>query len=675
MLGRNITWLVCIILSLNISSAGSERFVGGEASSEDAIYEQSLSAFIKEIDNTYPFFDLKGIRDDWDMCKGQLLEKVRRCDSNRQFYSLLHEARICLRDSHIGFGNLKGEYPQPPARYYPGICFFPAAEGQVVIMSSVPEYEKKLKPGTIVAKIDGEKARDYLERDAEKSWKAGGYFSSPQRARLYSYRIPLKGDENAEHRITIIKNGKTEEINVVNKWKAVGWPHTYAMPKRLQRHGNCYYTKLKADYGYIYLRRIRSELVEAIDKALGSFENIRGLIIDLRGNGGGGYGREVFARFDKKKGPSKNAPLFYRGDIAVLIDAGTISAGETFARDLVYAAEAHLMGSRTAGSSSAKRAWQLPGDLGTVTLPTRSRWGFKGKHIEYNGIEPHEEVLVVPEELQSGINSGIKRAQEYLEKKWASRSEADRKLPLIVRQKLDTGAVKKSTARRTFDISGTVFEPVSDAWFDSFFDKLADSNSSEELNKTLRNMQYPRKPAADVVVVASSGSFSDETVTNSLGVYHFADLPTNPYTVSAKIVKNGVPSFDHKAITLDSNRIVNLNLETRAIVKGRVVDIHGKPVAGVRITGTKAPFTVPEGSGPWHPESVQGVSDRNGSYELSGLKPTFLYPAAAYLLTGWTKLDGFYVDMTVAGGKDETLRVPLVTEKQLNRPRRGDSMG
>ena len=76
----------------------------------------------------------------------------------------------------------------------------------------------------------------------------------------------------------------------------------------------------------------------------------------------------------------------------MLIDAGAMSAGETLARDLVYSAEAHLMGSRTAGSSSAKRSWQLPGELGTVTLPTRSRWGFDGEPIEYNGIAPHEAV-------------------------------------------------------------------------------------------------------------------------------------------------------------------------------------------------------------------------------------------------------------------------------------------
>ena len=199
----------------------------------------------------------------------------------------------------------------------------------------------------------------------------------------------------------------------MNKWKVGGWPHTYAMPQNLKRYGSCLYGKLASGHGYIYLRRIDSKLIKSLDAALHDFEGIKGLIVDLRGNGGGGYSREVFKRFDKKKGPSPGIP-FYRGNLVVLIDAGTISAGETFARDLVYSAGAYLMGSATAGASSAKRSWQLPHKLGTIILPTRSRWGFDRQPIEYKGIAPHKTVEIVPDELQLGINSGIKRAEEYL---------------------------------------------------------------------------------------------------------------------------------------------------------------------------------------------------------------------------------------------------------------------
>lgn len=419
------TITVCILFL-----AGSLHNTNTRGASKDAVagsarnlFSEGLAAFVEEIDTSYPFIDLKGIRKDWEGCKKNLTERVEQCRSNDDFYALLDEARRCLRDSHIRFSNLKGEHPQGEVRYYPRISFLPAVDDQVVIMWCGDEYTDKLSAGSIVTEIDGRNARESLEKEAEKNWKVGGAFSSPQRARLYAYRIPLQGKENDSHKITIVKDGKPEIVTVVNKWEARGWPHTYAMPSDLEQLGNCRYAKLSSGYGYIYLRRIGSKLVEAIDEALCSFKDIRGLIIDLRGNGGGGYGREVFSRFDKKKGPSPGIP-FYRGDMVVLIDAGTMSAGETFARDLVYCADAYLIGSRTAGSSSAKKTWQLPHDLGSIVLPVRSRWGFERQPIEYNGIAPKEVVEIIPSELQNGINSGIKRAEEHLDKKWTERVAA-----------------------------------------------------------------------------------------------------------------------------------------------------------------------------------------------------------------------------------------------------------
>ncbi len=189
MYSGNLLRLVCAV-SIILGS------VVRQAKPQSNIYEKSLRAFIKEIDTTYPFFDLKNIRSDWKVRKQELLAKVKQCNSNDEFYGLLDQARRCLRDSHMQFRDLKGKYPRAEIRYFPGISFLAAVNNQVVIMRCVPEYSDRLKPGTIVTAINGQNAREYLEREAEKSWKTGGYFSSPQRARLYIYRIPLQGNEN-----------------------------------------------------------------------------------------------------------------------------------------------------------------------------------------------------------------------------------------------------------------------------------------------------------------------------------------------------------------------------------------------------------------------------------------------------------------------------------------------
>ncbi len=379
-------------------------------------YEEALKAFVEEVDSTYPFFDLKDIRDDWKTCSKDLLSRVKQCGSNDEFYGLLADAARCLRDSHLGFRDLKGTFPPVEPRFYPGVSFLPAADNQVVIMSTVAEYAEALRPGTVVTKIDGQNARQLLERQAVEKWKAGGWFSSPQCARMFVYRIPLQGKKGDTHRLTVVKGNREQEGQVISKWEAGGWPHTSAMPKGLTLKGSCLYGTLPSGYGYIYLRHLDRNLVESVDAALKSFGEIGGLIIDLRGNGGGGYDGEVFKRFNKKEGAVEGIP-FFGGDMVVLIDAGTLSAGETFARDLFYVANAHLMGSATAGSSTAKRVWQLPHGLGTVIFSRRSRYGLERRPIEYNGIVPHQTVKVVPAELQNGINSGIARGEEYLKKK------------------------------------------------------------------------------------------------------------------------------------------------------------------------------------------------------------------------------------------------------------------
>jgi C-terminal processing protease CtpA/Prc len=102
--------------------------------------------------------------------------------------------------------------------------------------------------------------------------------------------------------------------------------------------------------------------------------------------------------------------------VACIIDAGCVSAGETFARDLVQSVNARLIGETTAGASSAKEPWDFPSGIATLTIPTRSRFGPDRRPIEFFGIKPHEDVECVPEEVRSGKNSEILRAEEYLAK-------------------------------------------------------------------------------------------------------------------------------------------------------------------------------------------------------------------------------------------------------------------
>ncbi|MHC4251992.1 MAG: S41 family peptidase, partial [Planctomycetota bacterium] len=215
---------------------------------------------------------------------------------------------------------------------------------------------------------------------------------------------PLRGKRGERHAISFVSKGRKRRVVLSNALEARGWPHTYNMPPGLVRTGTAlHHAKLPGGAGYMYVRRLDGSVTDGIARALEAHPDAKGWIVDLRGNGGGGYDAALIAKVSALPRP-----------VACLIDAGCISAGETFARELARYAGARLIGSPTAGASSSKSVWRFPSGVAAVTFPTRSRWRSDGKPIEFNGIEPDIIVEADPEEVAGGENSAIRRAEEYL---------------------------------------------------------------------------------------------------------------------------------------------------------------------------------------------------------------------------------------------------------------------
>ena len=390
--------IACAVLAASASAAAPARGAGAQSS-----YQPDLTAFLKEMDASYPFFDVKGIRKGWGPYKAQLAGRVKTCASDQEFLGIVSDAIAYLRDAHMGIVKARVELKPPEPEWHPGVSFMPASKGRVVVMAAAEPLAASLKPGTVVVEIDGMPARALLDKKSLEAWERGGPFSSPQRARMFEYRMPLKGKKGEKHRLTVLDGGKRRTVEAGCVVQAQGWPHTYNMPSGLTRASeSCLYGKLPSGVGYVYLRRIDPSVEPAIAAAIAAVPDAKGWIIDSRGNGGGGYGQELQQRLGALKRP-----------VAVIIDAGCISAGETFVRDLVGATSARLMGATTAGSSSAKRTWSFPSGIATLSLPTRSRTGIKGP-IEFNGLRPDQEIEAEPEEVAKGLNSEILRAEEYL---------------------------------------------------------------------------------------------------------------------------------------------------------------------------------------------------------------------------------------------------------------------
>ncbi len=367
-------------------------------------YSADWKAFEKEVDAKYPFFELKKIGNDWKKAKRELKDKADQARNDEEFLKVVMEALGVLRDGHAGFQKTRCPIPAREPKYALPLTLMPAIDKQVVIVDASPEVLKNLSPGTLVRSIDGVPARKFLDARTEESWKQGGGFSSPQRAAVFVYRQPLASQKISEHKLVVSDGKRDRTITLKNDWEAKDWNHTYHMPRLYRGEGFCSYTQLPSGVGYMYLRRIRGEeTLQGVRAALGKCPDVKGWIIDMRGNGGGNYSSELPAALVETKLP-----------LAVIIDAGCISAGETLARDLKIGAGARLFGSTTAGSSSAKYTWNFPSGVATLILSERSRGGLDRKPIEFFGIAPDFPIEADPAELARGENSEIKAAEAYI---------------------------------------------------------------------------------------------------------------------------------------------------------------------------------------------------------------------------------------------------------------------
>jgi len=373
-----------------------------------ADYAADLDAYIEHIDGHYPFFGLKNNRREWDAYKERAREEVKDCGGDTAFLALINASFETLHDGHMGVRETRAERPPWPKRYYPGISFWPGPKGEVIVVYGGPKYGDSFPPGRVIVSIDGKPAPEYMASRCAEAWKTGTQ-SSPQRTSLFEYRMPLRGEQGETHELGIedtTPDGTVvpSTIKVTCDVEARGWPHTYNMPEGLQRVGRSFHcTKLDGGAGYAYLRRVDGSETVGLKQALDELDDAKGWIIDLRGNGGGGYSGELLDVVKSMPRP-----------VAVLIDAGCMSAGETLARDFRKLAGARLFGTRTAGCSSSKGSWTFPSGIATVMMSTRSRWRGDGEPIEYNGIEPDEEVHPTPEDVAARRNTEIVRAEAWL---------------------------------------------------------------------------------------------------------------------------------------------------------------------------------------------------------------------------------------------------------------------
>lgn len=272
--------------------------------------------------------------------------------------------------------------------------------GKLVIVSPIkgtPAAKAGLKNGDIISKINGKSAVGMTQDEAVQLMRG----DPGTQLDLSVFRT----DDGQEHDYKIFReiiNVPSVEEKVINESPLLG---------------------------YIKLNQFHAHSAQEIVKSLNSLEEkkIKGLILDLRDNGGGDFdaalaiadifldNKEVVSvkDADDKETVHKAGANSYAAPLLVLVNKNSASASEILAGALQDNERAVLVGEKTFGKGLVQRVYRLPNG-GALKLTTSKYFTPQGTDINQIGITPD---YLVTNDDKTINDEQLTRAIELLKQK------------------------------------------------------------------------------------------------------------------------------------------------------------------------------------------------------------------------------------------------------------------
>lgn len=398
-----------------------------------------LSTIWSEARFSFAYYD--DIAAEWDALYRRFIPRVLAAKTDYEFYLELKRFAAHLRDGHSGvfwpreFDEALG-YPPFEIR---------KIEDRAVIFRLLHETEELIdqgiRPGLAILRVDGHPVADRVEY-----WRELMCASTDQaRDRLAYFRV-LTGPRDSVAEIVLEEpDGATRTVRLTRSEKYFG--DTNLTPPQA-------YSSLepKGGIGYFRANIMRPPVDEAFAEYLEQAGDLRGLVLDLRYNGGGsdtvsfglisrlidqpvpGPIYEVTAyRADRRAsrrqqeiirtpyGPIEPAAgSRFTGWLVVLIGEQTHSATEGGFLSVVQARpRTVLVGEPTAGSTGQPLVFRLSsGGIGAVC--SRRSLAPDGHPFVGHGFQPDVAARLTRRDLAGGRDSVLERALEILRQKLAS---------------------------------------------------------------------------------------------------------------------------------------------------------------------------------------------------------------------------------------------------------------
>lgn len=350
-------------------------------------------------------------------------DRIRNASTEAQISGILTQALLDLEDSHTTF-------IPPPLPYDVEYGFDMKVIGDVCRVVAVKPGSdaaaKDLRPGSAIRSIEGviPTRRTLAQID---------YALNVARPRSELRLVVQPPGGAGREMVVVAQKGKPRQYAAFDDW--IG----DVVEKRHLRRGSDLRTEDIG--GGVTVAKLATFSVEdkVIDDLMKQMRGRRALILDLRDNPGGwvsslqrltghlfdrdvGLG-EVRERKRVKPLVAKQRLPVFAGSLVVLVDSGSASASEIFARVVQIERRGQVLGDRTAGAVmvSEHRHYTQGHEyrflLYGLSITTADTVMQDGKSLEGSGASPDEVVLPSPEDLAAGRDPVLALAASRLDVK------------------------------------------------------------------------------------------------------------------------------------------------------------------------------------------------------------------------------------------------------------------
>lgn len=473
-------WSLFVVVSSLVlsgpSSAAAQQTRDKETGLDPASRLAGLSTLWKEAAYNFPYFEQ--VPDlDWDSAYREAIPRVLEAESTLDYYRELQRFAALLRDGHTGV-----QYPDSILRRQPfsspWVRLEAAGGGEALVANVSQELADSLPIGSTIVEVEGLPVERYLEQRVLPYVFA----SAPHSRRISA----IEGSHSRGYGLLV--GPADSAVQVVAETPAGGRVHlrlvrdrfsaerTWSQPVDTGPEPLFEFERLESDVIYLALnsfsRHQGERLIAAIDSLMPELRKVRGIVLDLRENGGGSdfVAVDALARFSagpfveagarwrvhdayyralgsfgrsvlEQALPADSLELVeralrhYRGDawhhsppdtiysdydgdrvtapVALLIGRGTGSAAENLLNRLPEDERFFTVGSPTAASTGQPLVFDLPGG-GQGQVVTRAVLLRDGTLLTRTGILPDVPVTVSVEDVRRGRDSVLKQAVQKL---------------------------------------------------------------------------------------------------------------------------------------------------------------------------------------------------------------------------------------------------------------------